>query len=335
MKIFIPYHHLPLNTRTNYTAVEQYFAGRLVDIEPGPEGLQLHLSWPDYAACYVDPDLEQGLAWWRHEMPVRQLPLEWVRRNNYQLSLNDNWTLYAWSQWLTRRLQGPGLPEEVVILHVDDHRDCMSPLLFRKQGNQYTDALSSKPVNLLEPATVQQAIESGAIAVGSFMPPFLHQLPQVQLRHLIPSHRLATAFPAGYVAAVDETDALLCPTGQRPAVEFSSTHPSGRRYFPTAELDEFLAEIPPHAAVLLHVDMDYFNNRYDGDSEWYHQPAVHNPPARVVYERISEVFSRIITAVPCARLEDITVALSPGFFPAEFWEQGVELVDRILSSTHD
>jgi hypothetical protein len=207
----------------------------------------------------------------------------------------------------------------------------MSPLLFRQTGACYTDALSQRPVNLLEPATVQLAIESGAIAVGSFMPPFLHQLPRVQLRHLLPPHRLATAFPTGHLAAVDEPDALLCPTCQRPALEFNAAQPSGRQYLPTAALDEFLADLPSHAAVLLHVDMDYFSNRFDGDSDWQHQrPRVHNPPAHVVYERVHEVFSRIAASVPASQLEDITVALSPGFFPAEFWERGIQLVDHCL-----
>jgi hypothetical protein len=331
MRLFVPYHHLPAGAGTNHLALEHYFSGRLVDIKTEPEGLQVHLSWPDYAAYYIDPDLKQGLAWWHREMTVRQLPFERVQRGRYQLSLNDSWTLYAWSNWLARRLSESGLPEEVVILHIDDHRDCMTPLLFRQAGNQYTDALSHQPFDLLKPTTVQQAIESGAIAVGSFMPPFLHQLPRIQLRHLLPSHRLATAFRAGSLATVDEADALLCPSCQRPAVEFDVAHSTGRQYLPTAKLDEFLVDLSPRAAVLLHVDMDYFSNRYDGDSDWHHHPAVHNPPASEVYQRISEVFSRVVAAVPATQIEDITVALSPGFFPAEFWEQGIQLVDKTLN----
>ena len=46
---------------------------------------------------------------------------------NGQLSLDDAWTLLAWSRWLKERPDGESPPSEVVVIHVDDHRDMMSP----------------------------------------------------------------------------------------------------------------------------------------------------------------------------------------------------------------
>lgn len=324
-------HQLPATGEARQQLLVQYFSGKQVETTDTDGEVQVHLTWPEDDAFYIDPFLGEGLAWWKGGTNAQHVPHEWVKRKRYQLSLNDNWTLYAWSQWLAQRLQAGGLPEEVIILHVDDHRDCMPPLLFHQHNHVYTDALTGQPVDLTSPSSIEAAIKSGAIAVGSFMPPFLHYFPRVQLRHLQPTHRLPTAHIAGAMQRNYVADDLLCPACQRPALGFGLKGVgSGLSYHPTDQLDAFLADIPANVPVLLHVDMDYFNNRFDGDSDWQHHAFTHNPGADQVAQRIQQVFTAVINGFPTPQLEDITVALSPGFFPAELWRDSVEAIDALL-----
>lgn len=327
-----PANQLPKHEAEQLGILVQYFSGKQVSVTAGPEAVAVELEWPTTDDFYVDPRLRQGLAWWQAAMPLEQLPQALKQRPHYQLSLNDSWTLYAWSQWLARRQRAGNLPEEIIILHIDDHRDCMAPLLFQQATPSYRDGITGEVVTLDEPTTIAAAINSGAIAVGSFLTVFLHHCPRVQLRHLFPPHRTAAAHPAGAIQRVMEPDELRGADYQRPAVRFEDTDTNtGLAYRPTDQLADLLADLPPGVPVLLHVDMDYFNNRFDGDSDWPQHETIHNPPAEQVLQQVREVFAAVLAAVAPAQLEDITVALSPGFFPAELWQPSIEEIEALLS----
>lgn len=323
---------LPAGEADQLEILVPYFSGKQVSVVASPETVMAELEWPATDDFYVDPRLREGLAWWQADMPLQLLPQAVVQRPRYQLSLNDSWTLYAWSNWLARQRQDGHLPQEVIVLHIDDHRDCMAPLLFQQPGQVYQDGISRALVNVDEPATIAAAICSGAIAVGSFLTVFLHHCPRVQLRHLFPPHRRAAAHQAGGISRVTEADALRGPAYQRPAVAFEAAETgTGLAYLPTDQLAIFLADIPPEVPVLLHVDMDYFNNRFDGDSDWPQHETIHDPPPEQVLHQVREVFTAVLATIAPSQLADITVALSPGFFPAELWQPSIAEIETILS----
>ena len=330
--VHFPVNQLPAREADQLDVLVPYFSGKQISVAAGPEMVVVELEWPTTDAFYVDPRLREGLAWWRADMPLQQLPQEVVQRPRYQLSLNDSWTLYAWSNWLAQRKQSGNLPEEIIVLHIDDHRDCMPPLLFQQPERIYQDGISEVLVNVDEPATIAAAICTGAIAVGSFLTVFLHHCPRVQLRHLFPSHRLAAAHQTGGISRTTEPDELRGAAYQRPAVAFQTTETdTGLFYLPTDQLAVFLADIPPGAPVLLHVDMDYFNNRFDGDSDWPEHETIHDPTTEQVLHQVREVFTTVMATIAPDQLADITVALSPGFFPAELWQPSIAEIDTILS----
>ena len=76
--------------------------------------------------------------------------------------------------------------------------------------------------------------------------------------------------------------------------------------------------------ILLHIDMDYFNNRYDGDSDWRGRTERLDPNP----ERICAMIDRMTAALDqygvFERIEDVVIAYSPGFFPAELWPMADE-----------
>ncbi len=333
MKFDIPFSKLPKDLEDKYQYLHDYFPGKAIKVSPNCEDAEVELSWPTSEAFYVDPNLKIGLDWWDANMTVGEIPLAVKSAKWYQLSLNDNWTLWAWSKWLESSVKSPQETKKVVVLHIDDHTDCMPPLLFRKEADLYIDPLTGEDVNVSSPETVRKAIVSGAIAIGSFMPIFLHQFAELEVRHLLPPHRLNKASRVNCLHKTLTQDKLLGNAfNLRPGIEFvGDCLPGDLQYLRTADLNYFLAGIPSDASILLHVDMDYFNNRYDGDSAWRERPFVHDPDAQQVKGGVLEVFSRIVSDIPRNRIEDITIAISPGFFPAEFWHDSIDIINEVLA----
>jgi len=328
MKIKLPSVPLPEKAEDLYSMLHDYFSGKQVTINPGSNIIDI--NWPMSPEHYIDQNLKTGLEWWGTGTQVSTIPFEVKNCAGYQLSLNDNWTLYAWSKWLAGRFLRKDLPKKIVILHVDDHRDCMSPMLFIQPGSSYLDPLTNNPISLLSPESVRSAIESGTIAVGSFMPLFFHENINIEFRHLLPSHRMPMSLDPGLIERTFESDKLLSVGAKRPALAFESkTVNTGLSYFPTDNLDLFLNDIPKTIPILFHVDMDYFNNRFDGDSDWI-PGSTHDPAEVMVMSGIQSVFSKVLTAIPQNQIEDITIALSPGFFPSEYWQQSIEIIDDLM-----
>lgn len=167
--------------------------------------------------------------------------------------------------------------------------------------------------------TVRNALLSGAIGMGSFMTPFLHAVPRSEVRHLCqPPKAVGTAdFD---IRLTTQLDTLLEPGMARPAVELSpaSQGVGPGRYRVTSSVTHWLEGMRPGPA-LLHIDMDYFNNRYDGDSAWAEFVPRFDPALDEIVAKIDELVTAVSQpGLPC-QIEDVVIAYSPGFFPAEFW----------------
>jgi len=329
MKIELPSFLTHNTTEELYALLHAYFAGKQLQISP--DKTYVEIKWPDSEQFYIDPSLRDGLNWWQENLHVSKLPLQFRYRSGYQIFLNDNWTLYSWSKWAQANFS-KGKQKKITILHVDDHRDCMSPLLFKDGNNFFQNPLNKESkVDFFSPESVKLAIESGAIAVGSFMPLFFHSFESIEFRHLLPGHRKPDAYKSGKMKTTFEKDDLLSKGAMRPALMFEAMDSgTDHNYFSTDSLEEFLAEISEDSSVLFHVDMDYFNNRFDGDSDWTLQQT-HNPDRFSTMESITSVFSAVFSTIPKHQLEDVTIALSPGFFPAEFWQESIQLIDELLN----
>jgi hypothetical protein len=89
-------------------------------------------------------------------------------------------------------------------------------------------------------------------------------------------------------------------------------------YRRTPDVEAWLDDLGP-GPVLLHIDMDYFNNRYDGDSAWASFPPRFDPDTHEIVDQIERVAAALEDTGVGRRLEDIVIAYSPGFFPAELW----------------
>ncbi|UVH55168.1 hypothetical protein NWF24_20275 [Variovorax paradoxus] len=234
-------------------------------------------------------------------------------------SLYDTWTLLGWSEWLAR--VPSSTIEHAVVLHVDDHRDLGSPRLYMVNG-ALVDAITQEEVRLTDPLTVQRAIESGAIGMGSFMTPFLWQCPQAIVRHLCQPPKMR-ADVRQMLKLTTVPDTLLDPDAERLAIEFVEAAPGTQNYLGTSDAEIWSRGIAGRPA-LVHIDMDYFNNRYDGDSAWPERTPRLDPDLPTMFSKVDDIINALVASK--VTIEDVSIAYSPGFFPAEFWQP----VDRHL-----
>jgi hypothetical protein len=78
-------------------------------------------------------------------------------------------------------------------------------------------------------------------------------------------------------------------------------------------------------AVWLDVDLDVFCNRYDGDSDRATFEGNHAEQA-FMQQRIETFLDQLASATWIDKIEAVSVAISPGFFPAQYWEYAIPAV---------
>ena len=311
--MIIPRDQLPTDRHARHSVLRAYFCDKDVEAVEVAEGWRLDFYWPGDAERHVDPQLGTGLAWWGADVGRSSMAFAQRREGRVLTCLYDTITLLSWSEWLARQ-NAP--PTDLVILHVDDHRDLGTPRLFTRNG-ALVDGITGEPVALAKPSEVTRAIESGALGMGSFLTPFLHMLPRTEVRHLCQPPKVTGTTDTVFILT-KEADTLLKPGAERPAVRLEpgkvSCGPGTYRI--TNRVHDWLANLG-NGPILLHIDMDYFNNRYDGDSEWKGRQAVLDASLDTVLSKIDELADALERV--SGRIEDAVVAYSPGFFPAELW----------------
>jgi hypothetical protein len=328
----IPLNRLPLSAIARQAQLRDYFCDKDAQANRTNDGWELNLVWPDGAERHVDPNLEQGLVWWGDAVSRATMALARRRTGRILTSLYDTWTLHSWCEWIARNQ--PSAHESIVILHVDDHRDLAAPRLFCDPST-FRDALTGAQVDLIKPDTVRDAILSGALGMGSFMTPFLHGYPSAEVRHLCQPPKVITTVDY-IINPTFEFDTLIRPDAQRPAMRLNpqpgkTTGPG--RYRITPDPKDWLVDLGS-GPVLLHIDMDYFNNRYDGDTDWTERLQPFNPPFEQVAIKIDEMCGALSASSLGHRIVDVVISYSPGFFPAEFWRDADfrlrGLLERVL-----
>jgi len=315
----VPRDRLPQNPADWHDFLRDYFCDKDAVATGSAGDIHLCLSWSDEAERHIDPNLEVGLRWWGRGVSLGSMWSARWREGRIMTSLYDTWTLLSWCEWLTR--VPSSTTEQIVILHVDDHRDLGSPRLYLANG-VLVDAITSEEVQLKDPWTVQRAIESGAIGMGSFMTPFLWQCPQATVRHLCQPPKMQ-ADVRQMLTLTTAPDTLLNPDAERLTIELVGGAIDTEDYLGTSDTTMWSHGIEGRPA-LVHIDMDYFNNRYDGDSAWPQHTLRLDPDLPTILSKVDDLINALVASKVI--IEDVSIAYSPGFFPAEFWQP----VDRHL-----
>jgi hypothetical protein len=326
----VPVSLLPEDDAERDQFLQSYFCELLAVAHREKNEWVLRVGRPPSAEFYIDPTLEIGLDWWRRdisEISIAALPFAYERRHGFQLSFSDAWTAFSWCEWAQRDPKVRNRP--LTILHADDHRDLMSPRIIRGEAG-LIDLMTRAEIDFTVPASVACAIRSGAIGMGSFFAPMLGVFPGVHVRHLRNSSELTTVGPVP-LRPTYLLDTLLEYGAVRPAVERGTNSLESDAglvdsYRVTENMSDWLADLPDHS-IVLHVDMDFFNNRFDGDSNRVLRDHKYDPPISFVIEQIDELFVALERSRTASRIRDCSISLSPGFFPGELWEPCITRVE--------
>lgn len=99
-------------------------------------------------------------------------------------------------------------------------------------------------------------------------------------------------------------------------------------YVVTPNFETWIHGIPEGVPVFLHFDLDYFNNRFDGNSRWREDSSARSFDPRLTKQK--QHLKRVVQGIKQKNLQDriidTSTGISPGFFLAEFWQP---LVDEI------
>jgi hypothetical protein len=238
------------------------------------------------------------------------------RDESTMVAFDDSWSLVSWSHWWTQNHNAdPSI--QVVLLHADDHKDLTSPFLLQV-GQQWRDPLTDRIVSFADPASVASAVASGCIGIGCFIVPLLHAVRSLQVRHLCAS----ASVPVTSLIEKDLcADIRFVPTAPRLALREESCDTQlpcegGSSYSGTHDPHLWLSNMPQNAAILLHIDLDYFNDRYGGGVV----AGRREPTEKEMIGRIDKFCEALSLSGLQHRIENTTIALSPGFCPSEYWQ---------------
>jgi hypothetical protein len=274
------------------------------------------------ASFYVDPFIEKALQNFSEPISLMNMSQYWRLFKNSMLSLNDSWSLYYWSllfSWLQSKNE---IPKKVTLLHVDDHRDLASPLIILNEdcksieATPYRCLFSSQGVDFADPESIANSISVKSIDIASFNSPFLHMCKSsINMLHLRYAE-VSSQFEKN-LSCTFTPDSLLAPGRLRPSLNVGEA--SGSHLYSIATKPEDLFEsMHDSSLILLHLDCDAFNNRYNRDSNWTYQKPSVDWNLQQIKDKISDLLKKTCQlSLPVY----LNVALSPGFFPSEYWKE--------------
>lgn len=252
----------------------------------------------------------------------QQYALRWLRASGpeYDLCCDDSWSGF----FIARQLAIAANDEPLTIIHADDHMD-MGPTLLAQVDAVPQDPIADRPFDPANSADWEMSIVSGAVGIGNFITPLLFQSRLIHIRHLCES--MPTVRPVG-LQLVSIRDPLV------PDLAFVSPRHTeeteGRSsYARSAEATELCKELPL-GRLIVHIDLDYFVNDFNGNAGSRAQELDDHVRCAVLH-RMDRLFDAITaTNRPVARW---VVATSPGFCAFRHWGWLLkELGDRIDAS---
>jgi len=323
--LFLPFGALPTDDTARARQLRDYFPDKRPLSRQSDSKWEIHLPWPRIEQLRKDPCIKTALPTLFGETSRCPPGMMKTTLGKIALTASDSWTLLAWSHYLSNCDRAFPL----FIIHVDAHSDLMAPIVETRDSG-FTDLITGEKVRLCEPCSVEAAIHSGAIGIGSFLVPFLWEQDCDTLVHLCtPSFQPQTR-GWGALERATVSDTLLKPGALRPAVRRTTTGGLCKHLI-TESLENVRLDIHDRR-ILLHIDLDFFNNRYNGDSHWFEVADRHDPDERTMRAAV-ESFTRDLRAAGVEALDHIVISCSPEFCPAEHWSLLIKLIEGCLGES--
>lgn len=323
LKFNIPRSSLSNNKMLRRQFLDEYFPSGLIPFEQGVGGEWEITAFtpldPDY---YVDPLLGEALNRWQHPVSIENIGDYRCFYKNAMISFYDSWSVYYWSLLSSFLLSNSGRATgSYTLIHIDDHKDLGSPL-FVEDPAGYHSLLTNEKVIFLEPDSIRQAVSTKSIGIGSFITPLLINSDSLDVFHIRyaynsnPDHY--------YIDALQIADSLLSTEKKRILLKFCSA-PTAYSYSISNGNISFKDKIKEDSIVLLHFDCDAFINRYNLDTNWNSNKISIDLSFSEIQKKVSDLIKNLESL---SNPIFVNIALSPGFFPSEYWSEICNLLIR-------
>lgn len=260
------------------------------------------LSPNNYDYC---ENLSSGLNWLK--LSNNEIYNFYHKSDKHIFSLNDSWMSFGWLEYIKNNRN-----KKITVLHIDDHQDLLSPRIYIK-NNHWFNAINKKKISRENLHNIKEAIQTGAIGIGSILCVLFNSNPNIEILHLkqnsIDKYRQIKVKPTRKKFLDSEYNFI--------DVDFIDSNSTN--YIVSSNISTLLKEIDKESNILLHIDMDYFNNRYNGDSDW---KKVSVPDHDESYQKklIDKIISSLEEVSLSGNIKHTGIAISPSFYPCKYWE---------------
>lgn len=313
---------LPKDDATAEEFILEYFTGFRVNAQNDRDDWCVELTPEDFTYCEEFSPSTTLL-----KVPPSKYNSFQVFSQNQGLCLSDAWTPYAWSKHLNKIC----VPERLTIIHVDDHSDLMSPFIMQND-KQYFDMLTQREVTWSNPESVESAVRSGAITIGSMLTPIVMSAEQVNVIHLKQQSKTMTR------CLIKDTvdDNVLFQGAKRLTINRDGTCCSSTQdcYIETSEYHLIHEHVLQNSTVILHIDMDYFNNRFNGSTSWRTDQISFDPDFATQKQEMEKLCSELSIVNNISPISCVYIGISPSFYPSEFWKEGLSFLLENLDKNH-
>jgi hypothetical protein len=168
----------------------------------------------------------------------------------------------------------------------------------------------------------EAAIYSGAVNIGNFITPFFYSGSNIHVRHI---NNSAESDELCYVSR-EACRYDLIPDQQFASISKSTSHrPDSVGTYLAGSNAERVLDGAPRAWTLIHIDLDYFVNDFDGASRGdnYIPDAMLRTEAREKMDRFFRALCKLNPTV-----DRWLIATSPGFCSAYHWQWLLSEIER-------
>ena len=279
------------------------------------------LCWPTSLQWYVDTNVE-SVAFKLFGLHLESIApfyqMRKIGKVDFLFSMFHSRALIA-ASYSTQRHKGISFTH---IIHIDDHTDLMPPLLhFDGSLGKLFDPLFMHQVDIMIPESIKAAIDLGLISKGSFLTSYLLMSPPGRLIHVCETLKEKEC----WLTTTSLKYSLGGKDFKRTGVVLQNEPLLGSWHFSqTPNLPHDLS-LGIDESVWLDIDLDAFCNRYDGDSSRSAQRTTVQEYHKMV-RRIEQFLNELSYASWVSNIQAVSVAVSPGFFPSDYWASAIPAI---------
>lgn len=255
----------------------------------------------------------------------RQIWNGYANRPISMISLQNTWALWLWSLWLQAGRGHARKP--ILLIHIDSHDDLEEPPLCVSDSGDYASPVGKAAMSVFCPATIPEFVLRGFIGIGGFIVPLVHSVRIASLIHVYPSRSDPPSRVVTNLRRTRHEFEVLGSPAIRPGLEQAPRPDVETLEYVLSSDASILSSIAGDEDILLDIDMDYFCNRFDDKAEFTDRMSATN-----VLNEMQQMFERIRSSGWSARIQAASFALSPGFFPSEYWPTVLPEIKRFIQS---